>query len=293
MKSLIKKLLRESLISEEENKYIIVGISEDGYDEQIEEYGLNTDELSNRAYQIANENGIRIYNNKRLSSVLVDIENRLAIGGVWTSDGDEFSFDIALDKNYQNLRLSHLLIDAAISEYQYQNDIFMDMNRKRLPINVEVINPKLADILKRKYGFKINKKQLSNNGVIMTKKIGESINSDDSNRFNIQDEINVITNKYKTIGLLAFVHLIGSYGIEISSIKIVDKTKRKQGLGSAFMTEIMNLCDKYKLLCALTPLATETPKKHLLAFYKKFDFVSNLGKVKDFRFRNTMIRYPK
>ena len=59
------------------------------------------------------------------------------------------------------------------------------------------------------------------------------------------------------------------------------------------MTDITNLCDKYNLLCALTPLATETPKKHLLAFYKKFGFVSNLGRIKDFRFRNTMIRYPK
>jgi hypothetical protein len=170
MRTLIKKLLRESLISEEENKYIIIPFNPEDYNENIEEYGLDEDELYNRAYEIAKENGLNILRDKRLSSVLVDIENQIPIGGVWVSDNnDSFSFDIALDKNYQNLRLSHLLIDSALEEYIIQNESYFEMNNKKLPMNIDVINPKLADILKKKYGFR-SKEKISNNRVIMTKK---------------------------------------------------------------------------------------------------------------------------
>jgi hypothetical protein len=170
MKSLIKNLLREGLISEEENKYILIPFNPEDYNEDIEEYGLDEDGLFDRVHEIANENGLNILRDKRLSSVLVDIENKIAIGAVWVSDNnDSFSFDIALDKKYQNLRLSHLLIDSALGEYQMQNEIYFEMNNKKLPMNVDVINPKLADILKRKYGFR-SKEKISNDRAIMTKK---------------------------------------------------------------------------------------------------------------------------
>jgi hypothetical protein len=151
MKSLIKNLLREGLISEEENKYILIPFNPEDYNEDIEEYGLDEDGLFDRVHEIANENGLNILRDKRLSSVLVDIENKIAIGAVWVSDNnDSFSFDIALDKKYQNLR-------------------YFEMNNKKLPMNVDVINPKLADILKRKYGFR-SKEKISNDRAIMTKK---------------------------------------------------------------------------------------------------------------------------
>lgn len=170
MKNIIKKLLRESLIFEEENNYILIPLGYDDYNEDIEEYGLDEDELFNRAHQIAKENSLNILSDKRLSTVLVDIKNGIAIGGVWVSDSnDDFSFDIALDKNYQNLRLSHLLIDSALDEYQIQNEAYFDMTNKKLPMNIDVINPKLADILKRKYGFK-SKEKITNDRVMMTRK---------------------------------------------------------------------------------------------------------------------------
>ena len=117
-------------------------------------------------------------------------------------------------------------------------------------------------------------------------------NSEDSN-VNVESEISTIIKKYSQLGLIAWINVKEDYGVEIASIKIPDKAKRKTGLGSAIMVEITSLCDKYNLLCGLTPVSTETPKNVLLTFYKKFGFVSNMGSKKDFRFRNTMIRYPR
>ena len=115
---------------------------------------------------------------------------------------------------------------------------------------------------------------------------------DDSMRFQIQNELDNIINKYNNIGMSCIIHLKGIYGIEIASIKVKDKSQRRKGLGSALMGEITALCDKYNLLCALTPSDSESSMTGLLRFYKRFGFKSNTGRAKDFRFRNTMIRYP-
>jgi N-acetylglutamate synthase-like GNAT family acetyltransferase len=121
--------------------------------------------------------------------------------------------------------------------------------------------------------------------------IFEVIDSENNVKIEIQDEINSIIRRYNELGLIAWIYLKDN-SIEVASIKINDKKKRKQGLGSALMTEITDLCDKYNLICTLTPEPTETPKSLLLRFYKKFGFVSNMGSKRDFRFRNTMIRQP-
>jgi len=112
-------------------------------------------------------------------------------------------------------------------------------------------------------------------------------------KFQIQNELDNIIMKYDVLGLTSWIHLQGDYAIQIASIKVTDKSKRRQGLGSALMTEITNLCDKYGLLCTLTPEPTETPKSVLLRFYKGFGFIPNSGRYKDFRFKNSMIRHPK
>ena len=121
----------------------------------------------------------------------------------------------------------------------------------------------------------------------------ESIVRDENEKkFQIQDELDGIVNKYESLGMACWIYLKGNDAIEVASIKVKDKNERRQGLGSGLMSEITALCDKYSLLCVLTPEATETPKTGLLRFYKRFGFVSNMGRKKDFRFRNSMIRYP-
>ena len=115
---------------------------------------------------------------------------------------------------------------------------------------------------------------------------------EDNIRFKIQAELDTIINKYEAMGMDCWIYLKGNDAIEVSSIRVKDKTQRRQGLGTALMGEITALCDKYGLLCVLTPEDTESSKSGLLRFYKRFNFVSNTGRNKDFRFRNTMIRFP-
>ena len=115
---------------------------------------------------------------------------------------------------------------------------------------------------------------------------------EDDARFKIQAELDSIIQKYDALGMACWIYLKGNDAIEVASIKVKDKVQRRQGLGTALMTEITALCDKYGLLCVLTPEDTESSKTGLLRFYKRFGFGSNTGKYKDFRFRNTMIRHP-
>lgn len=115
---------------------------------------------------------------------------------------------------------------------------------------------------------------------------------EDDSKFKIQAELDSIIQKYDTLGMACWIYLKGNYAIEVASIKVKDKSQRRQGLGTSLMAEITALCDKYELLCVLTPEDSESSKTGLLRFYKRFGFSSNTGKYKDFRFRNTMIRYP-
>lgn len=112
-------------------------------------------------------------------------------------------------------------------------------------------------------------------------------------KFEIQDQLDSIINKYEALGMVCWIYLRSNGSIHVASIKIPNKADRKKGLGSKLMSEIILLCDKYKLLCTLTPANTETPMSVLLQFYKKFGFVPNKGRNKDFRFMESMIRYPK
>lgn len=116
----------------------------------------------------------------------------------------------------------------------------------------------------------------------------------DKQKFQTQNELDAIIQKYESMGMICWIYLrANGKSIHVASIKIPNKTDRKKGLGSALMGEIVQLCDKYNLLCTLTPANTETPMSVLLTFYKKFGFVPNKGRNKDFRFMDSMIRYPK
>lgn len=115
---------------------------------------------------------------------------------------------------------------------------------------------------------------------------------EDDVKSQVQSKLDNIISKYEAMGMACWIYLKGN-AIEIVSIRIKDETKRRQGIGTALMTEITNLCDEYNLLCVLTPEYTLTPKSVLLQFYKNFGFVSNRGRYKNFRFKHSMIRYPK
>jgi ribosomal protein S18 acetylase RimI-like enzyme len=165
MKQVIKKLLRERLLIESDN-YPILPYYEDA---EFDDFGLDIYEVGNQAGEVAKNGGVTILSSKELNCVMLDAKRNRVIGGLWVShDSDEYSFDIAIDSGYQGMGLATPLLDAAMSEYDEQRDVYGD----DLDIVVDVINPKLAQILNKKYGFEVSA-ELSQNRVLMT--LNESI----------------------------------------------------------------------------------------------------------------------
>lgn len=79
---------------------------------------------------------------------------------------------------------------------------------------------------------------------------------------------------------------------------IVPKESRGQGVGSAVITELTNLADKHGARVILSPGLQDdrhgtTSRGRLVNFYKRFGFVENKGRKKDFRISEGMYRDPK
>jgi GNAT superfamily N-acetyltransferase/5'(3')-deoxyribonucleotidase len=82
-------------------------------------------------------------------------------------------------------------------------------------------------------------------------------------------------------------------GYVLSKI-VVPKELRGTGVGSKVMKDLIDKADNEHAIIALTPdTAFGGAKGRLIQFYKRFGFVPNKGRNKDFRYRETMIRYPK
>lgn len=75
----------------------------------------------------------------------------------------------------------------------------------------------------------------------------------------------------------------------------VDKDKQNQGIGSKAMEEIVAYADQNGLRVTLSPSTDfgASSKKRLVKFYKRFGFVENKGRNKDFTTMESMIREPK
>ena len=85
--------------------------------------------------------------------------------------------------------------------------------------------------------------------------------------------------------------------LELSMLE-VPKAARKQGTGTAAMTEIVQYADKQQKRITLTPGSTDdrhgtTSYGRLVKFYKRFGFVENKGRKKDFTTRAGMYRNPQ
>mgnify|MGYP003631952609 CR=1 FL=1 len=84
---------------------------------------------------------------------------------------------------------------------------------------------------------------------------------------------------------------------EISSI-IVNKDDQKSGTGTAVMQELIAYADKNDKIVVLDPALKDkhhgtTSQSRLRKFYKRFGFIDNKGRNKNYEFRNIMIRYPQ
>jgi predicted GNAT family N-acyltransferase len=114
-----------------------------------------------------------------------------------------------------------------------------------------------------------------------------------SGKSNDQDELKILSEKYqKDHGIDADVW-DGKRGIELSKI-IGPKEKRGEGLGSKFMEDLSSHADKTGKRIVLSPSKDfgATSVDRLKGFYKKYGFVENKGKNKDFEISHSMYRNP-
>jgi len=79
---------------------------------------------------------------------------------------------------------------------------------------------------------------------------------------------------------------------------IVNKEDRGKGTGSKVMEELCDYADRNQKIITLTPAVKDdfqgtTSQSRLIDFYKKFDFVLNKGRNKDFTISELMFRLPK
>jgi len=84
----------------------------------------------------------------------------------------------------------------------------------------------------------------------------------------------------------------GKKGLELSKIVVPEKSK---GVGSSIMKELSDYADSTGQAITLSP-STDfggSSKKRLTDFYKRFGFVQNKGKNKDFTVSNSMYRNPE
>jgi predicted GNAT family acetyltransferase/cell fate (sporulation/competence/biofilm development) regulator YmcA (YheA/YmcA/DUF963 family) len=108
----------------------------------------------------------------------------------------------------------------------------------------------------------------------------------------VKEFCNYLNTKYESDVRL---YITNSGDLKLDNIR-VPKEKRKQGIGSAIMNEIVSFADKNGLRLVLTtatkdPYVGTTSSGRLKKFYKRFDFVENKGK--DYSISENMFRMPK
>jgi len=100
---------------------------------------------------------------------------------------------------------------------------------------------------------------------------------------------NALIKKYPNIDLDIYET---DKGLTLSKI-VLPKDDRNKGIGSKILEDLTAYADKNNLTIGVTPDSTFGGNKNKLkSFYKKFGFLDNKGRNKDFTFRETMVRQP-
>ncbi|MCK5920828.1 MAG: hypothetical protein KAG66_07795 [Methylococcales bacterium] len=85
-------------------------------------------------------------------------------------------------------------------------------------------------------------------------------------------------------------------GLEVIDLSLIEipKPARKSGAGSKIMGELTDFADRHGKTIVLTPSTDfgATSVGRLVRFYKRFGFVENKGRNKNFKFRESMFREP-
>jgi len=111
-------------------------------------------------------------------------------------------------------------------------------------------------------------------------------------RENLDTLKTTLINKYP--GLTLSIHkLMGKDELYLSKI-IVSTEKQNEGIGTKVMVELCKYADQKKLTISLNPTDEYGGSvSKLKRFYKRFGFVENKGKYKDFEISEDMYRLSK
>jgi GNAT superfamily N-acetyltransferase len=109
---------------------------------------------------------------------------------------------------------------------------------------------------------------------------------------NTNDDLFHLRTQWKQMGADVFIYLNGN-DLQLHSIK-VDINKRGTGVGTKVMREILDFARENGYRVTLSPSTDlgATSMSRLEAFYKRFGFVHNRGRNKDFSVSDTMIWEP-
>ena len=106
-------------------------------------------------------------------------------------------------------------------------------------------------------------------------------------------ELADLEKKYEDKGVRIETSL-GRYESVYLAAIVVPKERREEGIGSAYMEELTELADKYNIIVLTSPEESfGGTLSRLNKFYKRFGFVFNKGRKKDFRFMYKMYRLPR
>jgi hypothetical protein len=103
-----------------------------------------------------------------------------------------------------------------------------------------------------------------------------------------------IVSKWEATGAKVSLHQHKDGTLELSKI-VIPKDARSEGAGTKFMQELTNLADQQQVRIVLSPSIDfgASSVARLVNFYKKFGFVQNTGRNKDFTVSYSMYREPK
>lgn len=117
----------------------------------------------------------------------------------------------------------------------------------------------------------------------------------------IEDSIYAFADKVRTeLNLSKFDLWVSNTSPNVIGLRylIVDKDKQSNGDGTKAMKMLCKFADDNHLKIVLSPLGKDvrlgtTSRSRLVDFYKRFGFVLNREKHKDFHFMDDMFRNPK
>ncbi|MCZ4085460.1 GNAT family N-acetyltransferase [Streptomyces antarcticus] len=85
----------------------------------------------------------------------------------------------------------------------------------------------------------------------------------------------------------------GTTGRLALDLLVVTRSQRNKGVGTAIMRALASEADRHDVQIALTPVADFGGSvTRLRTFYRRFGFISNQGRGKDYSTKHTMLRRP-